>query len=149
MTELTFAVPDAGSMKSLGQRLGSVLVAGDLVILSGPLGAGKTTLAQGIGAGLGVQGPVTSPTFVIARVHGSLGAGPDLIHVDAYRLRSVAEVDELDLESSMEASVTLVEWGEGKVDGLTERPIQVVIERDREPRMVRVSFPNERSVPAH
>src|SRR5580693_10565228 len=86
------AVPTAAEMRELGERLAGLLRAGDLVVLSGALGAGKTTLAQGIGAGLGVRGPVTSPTFVIARVHPNLGTGPDLVHADAYRLGSRAEV---------------------------------------------------------
>src|SRR5216110_2934670 len=84
-----------GDMRDLGRRLAALLRAGDLVILAGPLGAGKTTLVQGIGAGLGVRGPVTSPTFVIARVHPPLTGGPALVHADAYRLVSPAEVDDL------------------------------------------------------
>src|SRR5512140_790959 len=86
-----------GDMRDLGRRLAALLRAGDLVILAGPLGAGKTTLVQGIGAGLGVRGPVTSPTFVIARVHPSLTGGPALVHADAYRLHSAAEADDPDL----------------------------------------------------
>jgi tRNA threonylcarbamoyladenosine biosynthesis protein TsaE len=89
----TVTVPTAAAMRALGGRLAGLLRAGDLVILIGGLGAGKTTLVQGIGAGLGVRGPVTSPTFVIARVHPSLSGGPDLVHADAYRLTSPAEVD--------------------------------------------------------
>src|SRR5262249_29204772 len=85
-----------------------------LVVLSGDLGAGKTTLVQGIGAGLGVRGPITSPTFVIARVHPSLAGGPALVHADAYRLSSPAEGDDLDLDASLETSVTGVEWGGGR-----------------------------------
>jgi tRNA threonylcarbamoyladenosine biosynthesis protein TsaE len=96
-----------------------------------------------------VRGAITSPTFVIARSHASLGAGADLIHVDAYRLDSVAEVDDLDLEASMDSSVTVVEWGREKAEGLGDRPIHVVLERDCEPRRVTVSFPDERSLPAH
>jgi len=89
-----------GDMRDLGRRLAALLRAGDLVILAGPLGAGKTTLVQGIGAGLGVRGPVTSPTFVIARVHPALtGSGPALVHADAYRLGSFSEVDDLDLDT--------------------------------------------------
>ena len=105
-----------------------MLRAGDLVVLSGPLGAGKTTLAQGIGAGLGVRGPVTSPTFVIARVHPNLGTGPDLVHADAYRLGSRAEVDDLDLDAELVSSVTVVEWGEGLVEELADSCLQVGIE---------------------
>jgi tRNA threonylcarbamoyladenosine biosynthesis protein TsaE len=108
-------VPTAGQMRALGRQLASLLHAGDLVVLSGPLGAGKTTLTQGIGAGLGVRGSVTSPTFVIARLHPSLSAGPDLVHADAYRLGSRAEVDDLDLDADLDSSVTVVEWGDADV----------------------------------
>ena len=96
-------------------------------MLSGPLGAGKTTLAQGIGAGLGVRGQITSPTFVIARVHPNLGAGPDLVHADAYRLGSQAEVDDLDLDADVATSVTVVEWGEGLVEDLAASFLSVGI----------------------
>jgi tRNA threonylcarbamoyladenosine biosynthesis protein TsaE len=122
------AVPTAADMHELGRRLAAVLRAGDLVVLSGPLGAGKTTLVQGIGDGLGVRGPVTSPTFVIARVHPALGGGPGLVHVDAYRLASVAEVDDLDLDASLDDCVTVVEWGEGLVEGLAADRLEVSIE---------------------
>jgi tRNA threonylcarbamoyladenosine biosynthesis protein TsaE len=121
-------VPTAADMHELGRRLATVLRAGDLVVLSGPLGAGKTTLVQGIGDGLDVRGPITSPTFVIARVHPALRSGPGLVHVDAYRLASVAEVDDLDLDASMEESVTVVEWGEGLVEGLAADRLEVSIE---------------------
>src|SRR5437588_5509875 len=110
-------LPTVEDTRDFGRALGRVLRPGDLVVLSGPLGAGKTTLAQGIGAGLGVDGPVLSPTFVIARVHR--GGRVPLVHVDAYRLSSVAEVDDLDLDASLEESATVVEWGEGLVEGLT------------------------------
>jgi tRNA threonylcarbamoyladenosine biosynthesis protein TsaE len=111
-------VPTAAHMRTLGRRLAGLLQAGDLVVLSGPLGAGKTTLAQGIGAGLGVRGQVTSPTFVIARMHPSLTAGPDLVHADAYRLGTRAEGDDLDLDADLATSATVVEWGEGLVEDL-------------------------------
>ena len=120
-------VATAGQMRTLGRRLSSVLRAGDLVVLSGPLGAGKTTLTQGIGAGLGVRGSVTSPTFVIARVHPSLSSGPDLVHADAYRLGSRAEVDDLDLERDLATAVTVVEWGEGLVEDLAQSFLSVGI----------------------
>ena len=113
-------LPTAESTAALGRRLAGVLRAGDLVVLAGGLGAGKTTLTQGIGAGLGVRGDVTSPTFVIARVHRATAGGPDLVHVDAYRLGSLVEVDDLDLDASLADSVTVVEWGSGKVEGLAE-----------------------------
>jgi tRNA threonylcarbamoyladenosine biosynthesis protein TsaE len=100
-------VPTADQMAGLGGRIAGLLTAGDLVVLSGPLGAG-----------LQVRGPVTSPTFVIARVHPSLVGGPDLVHADAYRLGSRAEVDDLDLDADLASSVTVVEWGEGLVESL-------------------------------
>src|ERR1700740_1809291 len=99
------------AMRGLGGELAGRLRAGDLVILTGPLGAGKTTLVQGIGEGLGVRGPVTSPTFVIARIHPVLaGPGPALVHADAYRLGGFSEVDDLDLDADMARAVTVVEW---------------------------------------
>ncbi len=118
---------------AFGRRLAGVLRAGDLVILNGPLGAGKTALTQGIGAGLGVSGDVTSPTFVIARVH----RGPlPLVHVDAYRLQSF-EIDDLDLDASVEDSVTVVEWGNGKVERLVESYLEVrIARRDDDTRLV-------------
>jgi tRNA threonylcarbamoyladenosine biosynthesis protein TsaE len=120
-------VPGAAQMRELGARLAGLLRAGDLVVLAGPLGAGKTTLTQGIGAGLSVRGPVTSPTFVIARVHPSLAGGPDLVHADAYRLGSRLEVDDLDLDADVEHAVTVVEWGEGLVEHLVAGYLQVTI----------------------
>ena len=122
-------VADRESMHRLGERLATVLAPGDLVVLSGGLGAGKTTLTQGIGRGLQVRGEVTSPTFVIARVHPSTVGGPALVHVDAYRLSSLDEVDDLDLDASLEDSVTVVEWGQGKVEGLAEDRLLVHVER--------------------
>lgn len=122
-------VPTAAAMRELGRRLAGLLRAGDLVLLTGPLGAGKTTLVQGIGDGLGVRGPVTSPTFVIARVHPSLHGGPDLVHADAYRLASPAEVDDLDLDASLAASVTVVEWGGGLAEGLAAERLEIAIDR--------------------
>ncbi len=123
------AVPTRDDMHALGRRLAAVLRAGDLVVLTGGLGAGKTTLTQGIGEGLGVRGGITSPTFVIARVHPSTVGGPALVHVDAYRLASLEEVDDLDLDASLDASVTVVEWGEDKVEELSEDRLAVLIER--------------------
>jgi tRNA threonylcarbamoyladenosine biosynthesis protein TsaE len=133
-------VGDQAKMQELGRSLAVQLRAGDLVVLSGGLGAGKTTLTQGIGAGLGVRGPVTSPTFVISRVHPSLVAGPAMVHVDAYRLGDSFEVDDLDLDTSMDESVTVVEWGEGKVEGLADNRLEIQIEvvGDSEQRSVRV-----------
>ena len=120
-------VPTAARMRDLGRRLAALLRAGDLLVLSGPLGAGKTTLVQGIADGLGVRGPVTSPTFVIARTHPSMGAGPALVHADAYRLGSRAEVDDLDLDADLDSSVTVVEWGEGLVEDLAPSCLEIEI----------------------
>jgi tRNA threonylcarbamoyladenosine biosynthesis protein TsaE len=122
-------LPTADDTRLFGRRLATLLRAGDLVLLSGGLGAGKTTLTQGIGDGLGVRGPVTSPTFVIARVHPPLGDGPPLVHVDAYRLGGLAEVDDLDLDASLDESVTVVEWGEGKVEDLSDDRLEVGLHR--------------------
>ncbi|MFY4720211.1 tRNA (adenosine(37)-N6)-threonylcarbamoyltransferase complex ATPase subunit type 1 TsaE [Streptomyces sp. LaBMicrA B280] len=127
-TRLTITSPE--QMRELGRRLAELLRAGDLVMLSGELGAGKTTLTRGLGEGLGVRGAVTSPTFVIARVHPSLGDGPPLVHVDAYRLGGgLDEMEDLDLDVSLSDSVIVVEWGEGKVEELTEDRLQLVIDR--------------------
>jgi tRNA threonylcarbamoyladenosine biosynthesis protein TsaE len=127
-------VPTAARMRELGRRLAALLRPGDLVVLVGPLGAGKTTFVQGIGEGLGVRGPVTSPTFVIAREHPAAGAGPVLVHVDAYRLGSREEVDDLDLDADVASSVTAVEWGEGLVEELAPSHLRVEIAvADQEP----------------
>ena len=126
---LAVSVPTAAAMRDLGGLLGAVLRSGDLVVLTGDLGAGKTTLTQGIGAALDVLGDVTSPTVVIARVHPPLGDGPALVHVDAYRLESLAEVDDLDLDASLADSVTVVEWGEGLVEGLASGRLEVRLTR--------------------
>ncbi|WP_371481060.1 tRNA (adenosine(37)-N6)-threonylcarbamoyltransferase complex ATPase subunit type 1 TsaE [Kitasatospora sp. NBC_00315] len=125
---LTVATPER--MGRLGRDLAALLRPGDLVLLSGELGAGKTTLTRGLGAGLGVRGAVTSPTFVIARVHPSLVGGPALVHVDAYRLGGgLDEMEDLDLDVSLPESVVVVEWGEGKVEQLSENRLEVRIER--------------------
>jgi len=123
-------LPTVEDTKALGARLGARLRAGDLVVLTGPLGAGKTALVQGIGAGMAVQGRIASPTFVIARVHpASDPEGPALVHVDAYRLGSLDEVDDLDLDVSAADSVTVVEWGAGLVEQLAEARLEIVLER--------------------
>ncbi|BCB86804.1 tRNA (adenosine(37)-N6)-threonylcarbamoyltransferase complex ATPase subunit type 1 TsaE [Phytohabitans suffuscus] len=132
--------------EEFGRRLGTVLRAGDLVLLTGPLGAGKTALVRGIGAGLGVSGDITSPTFVIARVHKpdpAKGGRVALVHADAYRLGSAidprAEIDDLDLDASVDDSVTVVEWGEGVVEQLSDAHLQVRIDRrDDDSREVRL-----------
>jgi tRNA threonylcarbamoyladenosine biosynthesis protein TsaE len=120
-------VPTPEDMRVLGRGLADLLEAGDLLVLTGNLGAGKTVMAQGIGTGLGVQGAVLSPTFVIARVHN--GGRLPLVHVDAYRLGGLAEVDDLDLDASLGDSVTLVEWGAGLVDDLADARLEIDIHR--------------------
>ncbi len=126
-------VPDADAMRGLGARLAALLRAGDLIIASGDLGAGKTTLTQGIGAGLDVSGPVISPTFMLARVHPARGDGPALVHVDAYRLGGFAELDDLGLDDSLDASVTLVEWGTGVAEALASDRLEIDIRRGIDP----------------
>ncbi|MFB8074514.1 tRNA (adenosine(37)-N6)-threonylcarbamoyltransferase complex ATPase subunit type 1 TsaE [Streptomyces californicus] len=125
---LTVTSPE--QMQELGRRLARVLAPGDLVMLTGELGAGKTTLTRGLGEGLGVRGAVTSPTFVIARVHPSLSGGPALVHVDAYRLGGgLDEMEDLDLDVSLPESVVVVEWGDGKVEELSDDRLRVLIDR--------------------
>ena len=131
-----YLVPTVADMRALGQALAAQLRPGDLVVLAGPWGAGKTVLTQGIGAGLRVTGAVTSPTFVIARVHQpdrAAGGKIPLVHVDAYRLGGGAdpraEIDDLDLDASVDESVTVVEWGEGVVEQLADAHLLVRIDR--------------------
>lgn len=121
-------VVDEEVMHRLGIALANLLNAGDLVLLTGPLGAGKTTLSRGIGEGLGVIGTVSSPTFVIARTHRRVGSSVTLVHVDAYRLSSPAEFDDLDID--LANSIVLVEWGRGFTDQLSESWLDIEIERD-------------------
>ena len=122
-------VAGTDEMEALGRDLGSRLRAGDLVVLNGPLGAGKTTLTRGIGAALEVRGPITSPTFVLARTHPSRSGGPDLVHVDAYRLGNALELDDLDID--YEGSVVVAEWGHGLIESEAANGswLEVVIER--------------------
>ncbi|WP_068403305.1 tRNA (adenosine(37)-N6)-threonylcarbamoyltransferase complex ATPase subunit type 1 TsaE [Kribbia dieselivorans] len=127
MSRYTLRLADLDATAWFGAALARVLRAGDLVVLSGDLGAGKTTLTQSIGDALGVRGPITSPTFVIAREHPSLLGGPSLVHVDAYRLGGGAELDDLDLDSDLEQAVTIVEWGEGVADGLSDDRLVVTL----------------------
>ena len=137
-------LPAAADTEALGVRLAAGLRPGDLVVLSGPLGAGKTVLVRGLARGLGVRGPVTSPTFVIAREHRPApgGTGVPLVHVDAYRLGSTgadvaAELDDLDLDTDLAAAVVAVEWGEGVVERLADR--HLLVRLDRRPDDVRVA----------
>lgn len=126
MTALRIDTPD--QMEELGARLATVLAAGDLVLLVGDLGAGKTTFTRGLGAALGVRGAVTSPTFVLARTHPRVGGAP-LVHVDAYRLGSAVELDDLDIDFA--ASIVIVEWGDGLLDGVTDSWLRIEIARAR------------------
>lgn len=119
-------VVDADAMEALGRELSAVLRAGDLLVLTGPLGAGKTTLTRGLGAGLEVRGQVASPTFVLARTHPT-ASGTPLVHVDAYRLSTEAELDDLDLD--YDGSIVVVEWGAGLLDGVSDSWLDVVIDR--------------------
>jgi tRNA threonylcarbamoyladenosine biosynthesis protein TsaE len=124
-----YPAPDADAMRDLGRVVAERVRAGDVVVLSGELGAGKTTFTQGLGAGVGVRGDITSPTFVIARVHPSLGTGPALVHADAYRLGGIDELDDLDLDASLDEAVTVVEWGTGVAEGLADSRLEVRIAR--------------------
>lgn len=126
---LDLVIDDAEAMEALGARLAALLRAGDVVLLNGELGAGKTTLTRGLGAALGARGAVTSPTFVLARTHPSLEGGVPLVHVDAYRLGGFAELDDLDLDASLDESVTIIEWGEGLAEGLSDDRLEVIISR--------------------
>ena len=130
MTVVSPPLTDAQTTRAWGRRLGRLLRAGDLVVLTGGLGAGKTTLTQGIADGLEVRGPITSPTFVIARVHPSLDSGPVLVHVDAYRLGGLDELDDLDLDADLDRAVTVVEWGHGLAEDLAPDGLEVVLDGD-------------------
>ncbi|MBP2476211.1 tRNA threonylcarbamoyladenosine biosynthesis protein TsaE [Crossiella equi] len=125
----TVELPEVADTEALGARLGALLTAGDLVLLAGPLGAGKTALTRGIAAGLGVAGQVSSPTFVIARVHRPGERGVRLVHVDAYRLSGYDELEDLDLETDLATSAVVVEWGEGVAEPLAEEHLLVRLER--------------------
>ncbi|MFD5276633.1 tRNA (adenosine(37)-N6)-threonylcarbamoyltransferase complex ATPase subunit type 1 TsaE [Pseudarthrobacter sp. NPDC058362] len=132
--EKTLSATTADQTHALGARLAGVLQPGDLVVLSGELGAGKTTFTQGLGEGLGVRAGVISPTFVLVRIHPNLPdgprpGGPDLVHVDAYRLGSAAEIDDIDLENTMDTAVTVVEWGRDRVEHLSESRLEIDLHR--------------------
>lgn len=129
MLPISISLPEAEDTRTFGERLGELLEAGDLIVLSGDLGAGKTTFSQGLGEGLGVRGPITSPTFVIARVHPSLSDGPSLVHVDAYRLGDSLELDDLDLDTDLDTAVTVVEWGTGLAESLADSRLEVHLVR--------------------
>jgi tRNA threonylcarbamoyladenosine biosynthesis protein TsaE len=126
----TFSCIRVEETHALGLRLAKHLTPGDVVILDGPLGAGKTTFTQGIAAGLDVRGPITSPTFVIYRIHPNNVAGPALIHLDAYRLNSLAEVDDLDLDSNLYNAVLVAEWGSGKLENIADEYLVVEFTRN-------------------
>ncbi len=130
---VAFEVPTGDDMFHLGEWMARVVRSGDLVIASGGLGAGKTTFTQGLGAGMGVAGPVVSPTFVLSRVHPTADGGPTLVHVDAYRLGDGAELDDIDLDESAADAVTVVEWGEGVAEQLNPDRLLMSIERSGEP----------------
>jgi len=132
--ERRLKVTTAEQTHALGAALGGVLEAGDLLVLTGELGAGKTTFTQGLGEGLGVRAGIISPTFVLVRIHPNLPdgprpGGPDLVHVDAYRLESAAEIDDIDLENTMDSSVTVVEWGRDRVEHLSDSRLEVDLHR--------------------
>lgn len=132
--EKTFTATTADQTSALALQLAGLLEAGDLLVLSGELGAGKTTFTQGLGEGLGVRAGIISPTFVLVRIHPNLPdgprpGGPDLVHVDAYRLGSAAEIDDIDLENTMDSSVTVVEWGRDRVEHLSESRLEIDLHR--------------------
>jgi tRNA threonylcarbamoyladenosine biosynthesis protein TsaE len=134
--ERSLEVRTAAETHALAAALGSVLETGDLLILTGELGAGKTTFTQGLGEGLGVRSGIISPTFVLVRIHPNLPegprpGGPDLVHVDAYRLESAAEIDDIDLENTMDSAVTVVEWGRDRVEHLSDSRLEVELHRTR------------------
>ncbi|MFJ5693535.1 tRNA (adenosine(37)-N6)-threonylcarbamoyltransferase complex ATPase subunit type 1 TsaE [Arthrobacter sp. NPDC093125] len=131
---LNLKVTTAEQTHALGAALAGVLRAGDLLVLTGELGAGKTTFTQGLGEGLGVREGIISPTFVLVRIHPNLPdgpnpGGPDLVHVDAYRLGSASEIDDIDLENTLDSSVTVVEWGRGRVEHLSDSRLEVELHR--------------------
>ena len=134
--ERSLEVRTAAETHALAAALGAILETGDLLILTGELGAGKTTFTQGLGEGLGVRPGIISPTFVLVRIHPNLPqgprpGGPDLVHVDAYRLESAAEIDDIDLENTMDSAVTVVEWGRDRVEHLSDSRLEVELHRTR------------------
>ncbi len=143
----TLEVRTADETHALAAGLGTQLLAGDLLILTGELGAGKTTFTQGLGEGMGVRAGIISPTFVLVRIHpnlpdGTRPGGPDLVHVDAYRLGSAAEIDDIDLENTLDSAVTVVEWGRGRVEHLSENRLEVDLVRTLGGTAAAVANPN-------
>lgn len=135
MRTLVLNSPEA--MESFGEKLAAILQAGDLVLLTGPLGAGKTTLTRGIGAGLGAEGTIQSPTFVLARQHRTQ-KGPKLIHVDAYRLGSAVELDDLDIDFA--GSIVIIEWARDFLDDYAENYLEITIDRSNDDETRSLSF---------
>lgn len=144
---MSVTIRTAEQMQALAARVASHCRAGDLVLLTGDLGAGKTTFTQGFGRAMGVREPITSPTFVIARVYRP-ASGPGLVHVDAYRVGDALELDDLDIDADLADCVTVVEWGEGKAERLSSDRLHVVIERsddvDDETRIVTFTATGDR-----
>ncbi|MPN10444.1 tRNA threonylcarbamoyladenosine biosynthesis protein TsaE [bioreactor metagenome] len=130
---VAFEVPTADEMVRLGEWVARIVRPGDLIIAKGELGAGKTTFTQGLGAGLGVEGPVVSPTFVLSRVHRAADGRPTLVHVDAYRLGDADELEDIDLDETAGTAVTVVEWGEGIAEQLNSDRLLMSIERSDDP----------------
>ena len=142
------SAPTPDSLRHLAQDIGRLCVGGDVLVLSGDLGAGKTTFTQGLALGLGIDERVTSPTFVISRVHPNPTGGPALVHVDAYRLGSLGELEDLDLDADLASSVVVVEWGRGLAESLSPEGLDVEITRSDDPdddvRMVTLTSRGER-----
>lgn len=126
-------VPTSDDMRHLGLRLARWLKAGDVIIAAGELGAGKTTLTQGIGEGMEVDGAIISPTFVLSRIHQTRGDQPDLVHVDGYRLSGADELTDLDLTESLDRSVTVIEWGDGLAEELSSHRLEITVLRSTDP----------------
>jgi len=128
---VAFSVSTSEQMQAFGKQIGALLTAGDVVVLSGPLGAGKTTFVQGLAMQLEVQGVVTSPTFVVSRVHKPQGTGLALVHVDAYRLSNQSDLVDLDLDATPNAAF-VIEWGKEFVSGITDNWLEIDIDRSQE-----------------
>lgn len=134
MSQWEFSTRTVAQTQQIAGNLAAQLRGGDLIILSGELGAGKTTFTQGLGRSLGVREGIISPTFVLVRIHPNLPdgpnpGGPDLVHVDAYRLATAGEIDDIDLESTMDSSVTVVEWGVDRVEHLAASRLEIELVR--------------------